>query len=119
MKFFSNNKGKMQLFAKYYAISIYVMQIVTPSENTLRNKANFCVISSQRLKTFGFSRQHYIKDIIIFIKESGLWVALFMSSIQDYLVGGALDKLEVFGECWLLFLLLHFLEERWLGLGRW
>ncbi len=87
MKFFSNNKGKMQLFAKYYAISIYVMQIVTPSENTLRNKANFCVISSQRLKTFGFSRQHYIKDIIIFIKESGLWVALFVPSIQDYLVG--------------------------------
>lgn len=52
----------MQLFAKYYAISIYVMQIVTPSENTLRNKANFCANSSQRLKTFGFSWQHYIKN---------------------------------------------------------
>ena len=34
-----------------------------------------------------------------------------------YLIGGALDKQEVFGGCWLLFLLLHFLEERWLGLG--
>lgn len=32
--FFSKYKGMMQLFAKYYAISIYVMQIVTPSENT-------------------------------------------------------------------------------------
>ena len=52
----------MQLFAKYYAISIYVMQIVTPSENTLRNKANFCANSFQRLKTFGFSWQHYIKN---------------------------------------------------------
>ena len=85
----------MQLFAKYYAISIYVMQIVTPSENTLRNKANFCVISSQRLKTFGFSRQHYIKDIIIFIKESGFWVALFFCHLfkTTYLIGGALVEL--------------------------
>ena len=28
-----------------------------------------------------------------------------------YLVGGALDKQEVFGGCWLLFLLLHFFED--------
>ena len=60
--FFSKYKGKMQLFAKYYAISIYVMQIVTPSENTLRNKANFCAKKTQRLKTFGFSWQYYIND---------------------------------------------------------
>ena len=66
--FFLNYKGKMQLFAKYYAISIYVMQIVTPSENPLRNKANFCANSSQRLKTFGFSWQHYIKKTRILLK---------------------------------------------------
>lgn len=34
IKFFSNYKEKMQLFAKYDAILIYVMQIVIPSENT-------------------------------------------------------------------------------------
>ena len=40
-----------------------------------------------------------------------------MSSIQDYLVGESWINRKYFGGCWLLFLLLHFLEERWLGLG--
>jgi len=45
---------------------------------------------------------------------------IFVPSIQGYLRDrGTLDKQEVFGGCWLLFLLLHFLEERWLGLGKW
>ena len=101
----------MWLFSKY---SVFYMWC--NSESTLRNKAKSCAKKTQRLKTFGFSWQHYIKDIIIFIKESGLWVALFVPSIQDYLVR-VLDKQEVFGGCWLLFLLLHFLEERWLVLG--
>ena len=72
----------MWLFSKY---SVFYMWC--NSESTLRNKAKSCANSSQRLKTFGLSWQHYIKDIIIFIKESGLWVALFVPSIQDYLVG--------------------------------
>ena len=43
---------------------------------------------------------------------------IFVPSIQGYLSDrGTLDKQEVFGGCWLLFLLLHFLEERWLVLG--
>ena len=44
---------------------------------------------------------------------------IFVPSIQDYLSDrGTLDKQEVlFGGCSLLFLLLHFLEERWLVLG--
>ena len=44
---------------------------------------------------------------------------IFVPSIQGYLSDrGTLDKQEVlFGGCSLLFLLLHFLEERWLVLG--
>ena len=89
----------MWLFSKYTVFYMWCN-----SESTLRNKAKSCAKKTQRLKTFGFSWQHYIKDIIIFIKESGLWVALFVPSIQDYLVR-VLDKQEVFGGCWLLFLL--------------
>ncbi len=45
---------------------------------------------------------------------------IFVPSIQGYLSDrGTLDKQEVFGGCWLIFLLLHFLEERWLVFGRW
>ena len=60
----------------------------------------------------------------MFLRVENTFISSFycfggVQSIQDYFPGwGALDKQEVFGGCWLLFLLLHFLEERWLGLGR-
>lgn len=54
-----------------------MMQMVTPSENTLRNKANFCANSSQGLKTFGFSWHYYINS-----KKGRLIASLFYLPFQ-------------------------------------
>ena len=56
--FFLELQRKMWLFSKY---SVFYMWC--NSESTLRNKAKSCTNSSQRLKTFGFSWQHYINNL--------------------------------------------------------